>query len=30
MMEGRFDPAIEGMSEFSQKFDATRLGNCSK
>ncbi|NDP48447.1 MAG: DUF3617 family protein [Sulfuriferula multivorans] len=30
MMEGRFNPAVEGMSEFSQKLNATRLGNCSK
>ena len=30
MMEGRFNPAVEGMSEFSQKLNAKRLGNCSK
>ncbi len=30
VMDGRFDPAIEGMSEFSQKLKATRLGDCSK
>jgi len=30
MMEGRFDPAIEGMREFSQKLNARRLGDCSK
>lgn len=28
MMKGRFDPAIQGMSEFSQKLNATRLGPC--
>ena len=28
MMEGRFDPAIEGMREFSQKLNARRLGDC--
>ncbi|HEY9097346.1 MAG TPA: DUF3617 family protein [Thiobacillus sp.] len=27
-MSGRFDPAIEGMSEFSQKLNAKRLGPC--
>lgn len=30
MTEGRFDPAIQGMSEFSQKLNARRLGDCSK
>ena len=30
MMKGRFNPAVEGMSEFSQKLNARRLGNCSK
>lgn len=28
--EGRFDPAIEGMSAFTQKLKATRRGDCSK
>ena len=30
VMEGRFDPAIQGMSEFTQKLQATRRGDCSK
>lgn len=30
LMEGRFDPAIAGMSEFNQKLNARRLGDCSK
>ncbi|MGK2953735.1 MAG: DUF3617 domain-containing protein [Thiobacillus sp.] len=28
MMNGRFAPAMEGMSEFSQKLSAKRLGAC--
>lgn len=28
LMSGRFVPAMEGMSEFSQKMSAKRLGNC--
>ena len=28
MMSGRFVPAMEGMSEFSQKMSARRLGHC--
>lgn len=28
LMSGRFVPAMEGMSEFSQKMSARRLGNC--
>ena len=28
MMDGRFVPAMEGMSEFSQKLNARRLGAC--
>jgi len=28
LMSGRFVPAVEGMSEFSQKLSAKRLGNC--
>ena len=28
LMSGRFVPAMEGMSEFSQKLSAKRLGNC--
>ena len=28
MMSGRFVPAMEGMSEFSQKMSAKRLGPC--
>ncbi|MBT9569430.1 MAG: DUF3617 family protein [Thiobacillus sp.] len=30
VMEGRFDPAIQGMSEFTQKLQATRRGDCTK
>lgn len=29
-MDGRFDPAIEGMSAFTQKLTATRRGDCTK
>ena len=29
MMNGRFVPAMEGMSEFSQKLSARRLGPCN-
>ena len=28
LMSGRFVPAMEGLSEFSQKMSAKRLGNC--
>jgi hypothetical protein len=28
LMSGRFIPAMEGMSEFSQKIQARRLGDC--
>lgn len=28
LMSGRFVPAMEGMSEFSQKLSARRIGNC--
>lgn len=28
LMNGRFVPAMEGMSEFSQKMSARRLGDC--
>ncbi len=29
-MRGRFVPAMEGMSEFSQKMRAKRLGDCTQ
>jgi hypothetical protein len=29
-MNGRFIPAMEGMSEFSQKLSAKRIGACAK